>query len=335
MKTEIHSIKQFRGSNLGIIRLDNLAYPGKSVIKFDGEEFVPISYDTYGHPIISEKNFTYYKAIKSIKERKGESLIVKVEYEEKPFSVRRDMYDSLEAIEAAISLTGSEDSLENKLRNLKNLLILRKQASFAGRELETFILYGKYALNSDGRVYLCTYKKANPEAEKKVMTFSEVESFVLGEEVHIPSCDDACAVCGQNFDLNDVESFNVTEDENCKKVHTDCYKKCTEAVNHQKASKIIDAVYDDVPSSEIINRYDEEDDEEKVWYLYHTRQGDVAIRFKNKVIEIKWFGNFKPFNLEELFEKEEVTKRREPDAKIIHAWSADDAIRYLSMVKKA
>mgnify|MGYP003289893230 FL=1 len=80
--------------------------------------------------------------------------------------------------------------------------------------------------------------------------------------------------------------------------------------------------------------YDEEDKKEKVWYLYHTKQGDVAIRFKNKVIEIKWFGNFKPFKLEKLFEDEDVTKRRLEDAKVIHAWSVDDAIRYLSMVKK-
>ena len=68
--------------------------------------------------------------------------------------------------------------------------------------------------------------------------------------------------------------------------------------------------------------------------MYHTKQGDVALRFKNKVIEIKWCGNFKPFNLEALFKDEDVTKRKLEDSKIIHAWSADDAVRYLMMVKK-
>ena len=73
---------------------------------------------------------------------------------------------------------------------------------------------------------------------------------------------------------------------------------------------------------------------ERTWYLYHTNQGNVAIRFKNKVIEIKWFGNFKPFNLETLFKDEDVTKKKLPDSKVIHAWSMDDAIKYLMMVKK-
>ena len=322
---ELHSIKKFRGGKLGIIRLNKLAIPRDIVIKLGEEEFVPIGYDTYGHPIISEANFVYYKALKAIKERQGGSLVAEVDYTESAFAIRRDVYDSVQGIEASLST----------LRELKNLLIYRKQANFIKRELNTFILYGKYALYSDGHIYECTYQKKNDSAEDKVvMTLHEVDNFELLEEIHIPSQDDVCAVCGKKFSIEDVMTFAVTEDANCRKVHKACKSNCEEAVNYQRASQIIDSVYQDVPQSAII-RERSEAKKEKVWYLYHTMQGDVAIRFKNKVIEIKWYGNFKPFNLETLFKDEDVTKRKMNDSKIIHAWSVEDAIRYLMIVKRA
>ena len=130
---ELHSIKKFRGGKLGIIRLNRLAIPRDIVIKLGEEEFVPIGYDTYGHPIISEANFVYYKALKAIKERQGGSLVAEVYYTESAFAIKRDVYDSVQGIEASLL----------SLRELKNLLIYRKQANFVKRELDTFILFGK------------------------------------------------------------------------------------------------------------------------------------------------------------------------------------------------
>lgn len=329
---ELHSIKKFRNGNLGIIRLNKLAYPREITIQIGDEEFRPIGYDTYGHPIISEENFIYYKALKAIKERQGESLVPVVEYVSQPFCIKQEIYDSAEWIEKVETETPEEE----KLKKLKGILISRKRANFNKNELNTFILYGKYALYKDGHVYLCSYERANPdETEKKVLELSEVVNFELKEEVHIPRHDDVCFICRKNFNIDDVKRIATTEDESGRKAHKCCLTKYTEAKNYQQASKIIDSVYQEYTESEIIREYDEEDKKEKVWYLYHTRQGDVALRFKNKVIAIKWFGNFKPFNLEKLFEDEDVTKRKLEDAKVIHAWSVDDAIRYLSMVKKS
>lgn len=327
---ELHSIKKFRIGNLGIIRLNQLAYPRDIVIKIGDEEFRPVGYDTYGHPIISEENLIYYKALKSIKERAGESLVPEVEYFPQPFVVKREVYDSAEWI-----MKIEELPVEKQLEELKQILIFRKRAHFEGEELNTFILYGKYALYKDGHVYLCNYNKDNIEQpEKMVLELSEVTDFELLEEVHIPRHEDVCSICRKNFTITDIKTFLTTEDENSRKAHKKCLQKYVEACNYQRASRIIDSVYQDHTESEVIREYDEEDKKEKVWYLYHTRQGDVALRFKNKVIEIKWFGNFKPFKLEKLFEDEDVTKRRLEDAKVIHAWADDDAIRYLSMVKK-
>lgn len=337
---ELQSIKKFRGGNLGIIRLNKLAYPNDITIKIGDEEFRPVGYDTYGHPIISEENVIYYKALKAIKERQDENLVPEVEYIPQPFCVKREIYDSKECIqkvETEVAKTEeSETEADAKLKRLKQLLIYRKKAHFNKMELNTFILYGRYALYEDGHVYLCTYQRKNQDKpEEMVLELSEVDNFELGEEVHIPRHEDVCFICRRNFNINDVEEFTAIEDENGRKAHKRCLTKYTEAREYQQASQIIDSVYHESTESEIIREYDEEDKKEKVWYLYHTKQGDVAIRFKKKVIAIKWFGNFKPFNLEKLFEGEDVTKIRHEDAKEIHAWGVDYAIRYLSMVKKA
>ena len=329
---ELHSIKKFRNGNLGIIRLNKLAYPRDITIQIGDEEFRPVGYDTYGHPIISEENVIYYKALKAIKERQGESLVPVVEYFSQPFCVKREVYDSVEWLEKV----ETEPDADEKLKRLKEILIYRKRANFNRENLNTFILYGKYALYQDGHVYLCSYERKNQDEPLPIaLELSEVDNFELGEEVHIPRHEDVCFICRRNFNIDDVKEFAATEDENGRKAHKRCLTKYIEAKNYQQASKIIDSVYHEYTESEIIREYDEEDQKEKVWYLYHTKQGDVAIRFKNKVIEIKWFGNFKPFKLEKLFADEDVTKRRLEDAKVIHAWSVDDAIRYLSMVKKA
>lgn len=155
-RKELHSIKKFRGSNLGILRLNRIAKTSSIKIHIGKEEIKPIGFDTYGHPIISEKSFTYYRALKALKERSGESLVPEVEYEPSAFCIRRDVYDSKEGIEKIETFPEKE-----QLKELKRILIHRKLANFNQKELKTYILYGKYALNSDGRVYMCTYDETD------------------------------------------------------------------------------------------------------------------------------------------------------------------------------
>ena len=131
---ELHSIKKFRVGNLGIVRLNHLAYPKDITIKIGDETFYPVGYDTYGHPIISEENFIYYKALKSIKERQGENLVPEVEYIPQPFVIKREVYDSIEWLQKL----KNEIPEEEKLKFLKEILIFRKRAHFEKKELNTF-----------------------------------------------------------------------------------------------------------------------------------------------------------------------------------------------------
>lgn len=331
--TEIHTIRPFRGrkvmdpnkelGSLGIIRLDQLAYPGDMKIDINGIEINPIAYDTYGHPIVSASNFDYYKALKTNADRRSDTFLTKVTYRPKPFCVKRAIYDSEDAIKKAAII---DEKKERGLKDLKELLIYRKQAAFCKLPLNTYLLYGYILLSNDGHIYLTE----GIESESVVAKIKDEDFISKGDEIHVPEDGDVCAVCGKSFILNDVKEGFVSENEKFEKIHQMCHYNFTLEVNQQKASAIVDSVYEGNPEVKIVKEWDEEDQTEKIWYVYETYQGTIAIRFKRKVIVIKWFDNFKPFNMA-LFEEERVTKFNRG----IHAWSKDDAIRYLEMAKKA
>lgn len=331
--TEIHTIRPFRGrkvmdpnkelGSLGIIRLDQLAYPGDMKIDINGIEINPIAYDTYGHPIVSASNFDYYKALKTNADRRSDTFLTKVTYRPKPFCVKRAIYDSEDAIKKAAII---DEKKERGLKDLKELLIYRKQAAFCKLPLNIYLLYGYILLSNDGHIYLTE----GIESESVVAKIKDEDFISKGDEIHVPEDGDVCAVCGKSFILNDVKEGFVSENEKFEKIHQMCHYNFTLEVNQQKASAIVDSVYEGNPEVKIVKEWDEEDQTEKIWYVYETYQGTIAIRFKRKVIVIKWFDNFKPFNMA-LFEEERVTKFDRG----IHAWSKDDAIRYLEMAKKA
>lgn len=319
MLKELHSVKPFRKvSNLGIIRLNNLAQPksDKITIKIGEKRIAPIGFDTYGHPIISETAYTYYKAQKENAERRGESFIAEVEYEIQAFCIKREVYDSVDSIKEALK----------DLKKFKQLLVYRKQARFCGMGLNTFLIYNKYVLYSDGKIYYCVPEE---EFSEDVVQIKENEA-LTEQEIHVPDERNVCAICGQPFNMeNDIQNFNFDENKKFEKVHKICLESFTKETNHQLASQIVDAVYNERPKTEIVQEGN------ITWYKYQTNQGKIRIRFKTKVIVIEWYNDFKPFNVLSLFESERVTKYDNEDIRGIHAWSKDDAIQYLSMAKKA
>ena len=318
---EIHTIRKFRGSNLGIIRLNNLAYPDEKKVKIliNGIEIKPVAFDTYGHPIISESNFIYYQAIKANADRRAETFLTEVFYDEIPFCISRRTYDAKEVISNAASM---ED-----LNELKQLLEQRKRAAFLKKELNEFILFGKYVLAKNGHIYLLNEIFKNSDI---VVEIDDHSKYSWTEEVHIPGPNDVCAICGEKFSIKDVEEGRITENEKVEKVHCNCQKNFIKAVELQTASQIIDAVYDGKPAVSVREEWDEEDNKLKVWYEFKTIHGTISIRFKRKVIVLEWHNNFKPFNMS-IFDNERVTKYDRG----IHAWSKDAAIQYLMKAKNA
>lgn len=330
MTKELHSIKKFRGTTLGVIRLNNLAFPGKENMKITvgNEEIFPIGFDTYGHPVIASKDYLYYLAKKANTERNGDTLVAEVEYKVRPFCIRRNLFDSIEAIKAAIE---GENDGNKKLGALKDILINRKLATYSGNKLNNFIIWNKYLLSSDGKIYLIDSMKQVDDSNSVILCNDVITDIERGSEFHVPSSTDTCAICGKSFSIDELKDMQISEDEEASKIHIKCEEKFNKETNFQKASQIIDAVYDERPPSEI--RYVEEGGKSIIWYVYKTYQGTIAISFKTKVIVIKWGNDFKPFNME-LFDKEKVTKGSQP-RRFIHAWGKDAAINYLAKAKNA
>lgn len=359
MNYEAHTIREFRGTNFGIIRLNELSRPNRMKILIGGIEIRAIGYDTYGHPIISESDFIYYNALQNNYKRSEKTFMAEVWYEPNPFCIRRDIYDSIESIQKIVLeeetiedvieyknederkrkeaeiLKKKEERQNQKLGELKKLLVYRKRAAFLGNDLKSYLLYKTYILSSDGRIYFASdLPKECLESlldGEDVIEFDEkiISAIQLSNEVHIPDSSDVCTICGKRFTLNDVKDNLITENERVEKVHRKCHHDFTIEVELNEASLLIDALYEKKPNVEITTEWDDEDKKEKRWYHYKTNQGTISICFKHEFIVIIWHEDFK-LNMG-IFDAEDVTKYKRG----IQAHSKDDALRYLMMAKNA
>lgn len=327
---EFHSIKPFRGEGgLGIIRLNNLAIPGTAKIQFNEMEFKPIGFDTYGHPIISSGVFSYYKALKLLAERRGESLVPIVEYQRRPFCISSSYYDSREEIEKIVEYNEKGNKEDEKLKKFKQLLVNRKIKAFQGGELNLFVVYGIYVLAKDGHVYLVDELKTKDlqKLQKQVLEEDDIETLKYSKEIHLPDHNDACNICGAIFTIDNVKNGNIAEDKDCNKVHIECLKKFEIAIEHKEASTIIDAVYAEHPES--IPIVDSKDGTRM--YEFSTSHGKITISFKEHGrIQIKWGEEFVPFDLTGFGYPESVNQTHTVIAK-----SRDHAINLLIGVKNS
>ena len=236
--TELTEIIQFRAENLGLIRLKKLAVPDKKRVRITlgDEEFIPRGFDVFGHPVISADNFKYYNALKTIAERKGEEVFVKVEYDDAQFFRRREIFDSIDGISATLN-----DITEFKriLNYRKRFTFYKKSASISGRVLKEFeyeplhefIVFGKYLLTEDGHIYLCNSAlKPGAENVSEVMPRDAFAYVDIIEQVHIPGAEDFCSICGKKFNMQDVREVSLTENKDGRKVHVACLQKFADAI---------------------------------------------------------------------------------------------------------
>ena len=162
-------------------------------------------------------------------------------------------------------------------------------------------------------------------------------TFVCGQTgVAIPKSNSICPCCGKQLTIYDVkDSYCVYEDG--KYYHESCYQelqRCDEILEIIK--NIVGCAYeDDEYQYELLpNGYCSGLCCAHIpWFLVHTKYGDIIIGKRKRVISIEWQENFKPFDMNELFASEDVTKWTENGKRGIHAWSKNKATVYLLKVK--
>lgn len=148
----------------------------------------------------------------------------------------------------------------------------------------------------------------------------------------IPNGKDVCPYCGKPFSIYKLDDIFT----NYKGIHY--HKICNTYNNLNIAIKdfkdIFSKVYDlqEISFKVIPNQYDNWEGYEP-WFIVTTSDGDIQIGWRKRVISIEWLNDYKQFT--ERFEDENVTKEFNNGKRLIHAWSEDKCIEYLTRAKNS
>lgn len=338
MKIERKAIECYGAG--GHITLDSLAVSETMRIILDGVQIIPASFDCYGHPNFTREQQEMYMYKQAINQRGNTvytPLEVEVTYEERDFSVSRKSFDSRGGIESAL------ESLET----LNKLIDDRKRFFFASRRerLNSFVIFGRFLLHSDASVFSIERK-----ALDKIKVDSDVEyaanfgrkygdMFAVGSAGFIiPKAGEMCPCCGKLFTIDDVKD-EICIFDNEKTYHYGCfreYKRVTEV--DILTRRITGSVYNsrDYEFELLPNGYCKEDCCTHIpWVKLATIDGEIIIGRRKRVISIEWQETYKPFNLEELFGIENVTKWEKDGKRGIHAIDLEKAYEYLRKARDA
>ena len=321
---KIHLSKS--GELYGYMELSNLAYPSSVRVCLMGKEIIPSSFDEFGNPIFSEeqariyqiKNFEYKRESK-----RNKDLTLQVKYKVDTSDVFKYFIDSKDRIEK--SLVGLAE-LNKLLRDRKRFI-----KKHPNEHLKSFVVFGKFLLDDRAQVWSIARRELD-----KVVTKAPVErleefkknnpdgySFVIGEtQLVIPKPNSICPCCGKQLTIYDVrDDYCVSVDG--KFYHESCYHelaKCSE-ISEIITNIVATAYSDEEYQYELLpNGYCNDLCCAHIpWFLVHTKHGDFVIGRRKRVISIEWQENFKPFDMNEIFAGENVTKWNENGKRGIHA----------------
>jgi len=322
----------------GHITLDKLAIPDTVKVTLLGETIIPASFDFYGHPnFTEEQQMLYTFKEEEFRRKNGDKYAVleaEIVYEEGIFDVPRSRFDTI---------SGIENSLKN-LFDLNEMLENRKLFCKANPKepLREFVIFGCFWLDQFGQVM--TIQKSGEEA---LRIGGEVESydefcqnntkgfFITTGGYSVPAENAVCPCCGKHFTVDDIRN-NPCVYKNGKYYHDSCwrdYRRHKEV--YQFTHQLMSLVYQDADYQfELLpNGYWQGDSNSHIpWFLFHTIDGDIIMGWRKRVISIEWQKNYKPFDMKELFDAEDVTKWEEDGKRGIHAWGEDKAREYLQKV---
>ncbi len=325
----------------GHITLNNLAIPSSVKVTVLGKEVIPESFDSYGHPNFTDEQETMFSFEEDNLKRQngGEYTPVKAEisYKKRTFNEKRRSFNSLKGIEKSLK------SLADLNKMLENRRMFRK--AYPNKRLFEYMIFGCFWLDQFGQVWSVEKKykgklktKGNVEYFKTFSKRNLSEDYVLTSGGYcIPAADSICPCCGKKLTLEDINN-NPCVYVNGKYYHDKCwrnYRRITEI--NKFTNNMMDFLYKETDYSyELLpNGYCDRDCCSHIpWFLFHTIDGDIIMGWRKRVISIEWQENYKPFDMEKLFGKEDVTKWENNGKRGIHAWGKDKAYEYLSKVLK-
>lgn len=323
--------------SIGHITLDKLAIPETVKVNLLGEEIIPISFDCYGHPNFTEEQYKLYMfKQEGIKRLTGIYITLEAEvtYEECIFDIPRKSFDSVEGIKKSLS----------SLSKINKILTDRKRfiKSYPNEKLNEYIIFGRFLLNSYGKLQsieiseqslsvlykdierLEVLKRKNPNLQYTLSHFN------------IPNEDSVCPCCGKKFTIDDLKASPCVYADG-KFYHFSCYENYMKLSLIDKFTRqLMDKVYTYSYQFELLQEKVKENNTplSSISILFHTPDGDIIIRQSKSTVYIEWLQNYKSFDINELFQEDEVVISDKDGKRSIH-FSNGKAFEYLSKVHDA
>lgn len=146
----------------------------------------------------------------------------------------------------------------------------------------------------------------------------------------IPPVGAVCDRCGKGWTTQNLSSYHEVRASGDKWLHRheDCHRLAI-VDKHRKAMAQIfqDAKIKVSDMVAIPSGYHSDDLYFGPWFVAETEKGKIVIGWRKRVIHIDWSDSTLPYG-SIFFRDEDVTKGNT----MIHAWCADDAVRYLRML---
>lgn len=146
----------------------------------------------------------------------------------------------------------------------------------------------------------------------------------------LPPVGAVCDRCGKVWTIHNLSSYNEVRVPGDKCLHR--HEGCHRLAIVDKHRKVMTQIFQDakIEVSDMVtipSGYHSDDLYFGPWFVAETEKGKIVIGWRKRVIHIGWSDSSLPAG-STLFGDEDVTKGSD----MIHAWCADDAVRYLRML---
>ena len=326
-RKQMERISERGGAGIGRISLHLLAKPETvSVYMPDGEAITPVAFNCLGEPLFTKEqvNMYDYKRAELRRQNGGEYTPLKlmVMYESDDVGAPRESFDTVEGIRESLrDLASLNEMLDNR----------RRYRKAHDADLQKFLIFGHYRLDEFGQIWPGVLDEEVDDVLEWNYGGVYNMSFPGQGENDIPTTGSVCPCCGKELTIEDVKNFACVNVKG-EFYHKDCwtnYRRLREV--YAFTNNLMSLVYKDGDYTyELIPNQYWGKDYFVPWFRFHTPDGDIIIGWRKRVISIEWV-DYKPFDLEELFHDEKVTKGKN----LIHADGDNKAFEYLCKVRDA
>ena len=231
----------------------------------------------------------------------------------------------------------------NDLKSLNEIIEVRTiYGKIYNKKMNDFVINRTVKLDTFGQANIFSEITFGSNKSYKldwVSTLQELDkyqpSYSYGNK-YVPFFDEVCEQCGERFVMEDLKFISPTWYSQ-KMMHDGCIGHHYYETERKIFKEIVGRVYlsESCSFKGIKSRYNEDKNgHNRPWFKIQTPDGEILIGKRKRVFSIHWQESYKTFT--ETFEAEEVTKGFGANGKerYIHAYSVDDAVRYLNLAKK-